>query len=605
MRKCLHLFPLEPFDRTLHARVVRAVLRPIRATVNGVWSVHCFVYRSARSVLTILAPAALHKQFRALTRRVGGASLALIRGLSSSLYRGSLRFSQRKSNALQRTFLLADLGATLLVGYFRDGLGHPGSFERIDHYDFKSWLLRHGAHPHTVGSALITTWYDAVIAYEDGDKGKPTCSAGVVVLCMLRALLSYKGAFAYQMRAEVGDSYIAPIVKALEVSGVRFHFYSRVKNIVVSAADRRVQRVTLGVQCEGHGPRAEFVEVPDHEFPLRPGRKAWPSAPLCPACKDVQPPLDSYYCQHEVEVRTIHARRDSGSELRRGAGVSDDPASDEAFDYLVAALPLGVMQDVLVEQDLSSVAATEAHWARCFENIRHTESQALRMWFNVPLQPSSDSGSLGWEQDPPILSGYDWPHSTWEDNSQAIHIHNFREDPPHAIATVFGPLATSKGASIRERAHFDAQWQAAKAARDQFIDRSLLRLWPGLDLTPDVPLPEGDVKGQADLRINWNAFIDLKSRERRDRFEWQHMAVNVGPNESYVQAAPGTLRYRLRADESGYSNLFLAGDWTRTGIDVGCVEGAVIAGLKAAGAISGENVAIIGGDDFDFGTVLR
>jgi uncharacterized protein with NAD-binding domain and iron-sulfur cluster len=55
-----------------------------------------------------------------------------------------------------------------------------------------------------------------------------------------------------------------------------------------------------------------------------------------------------------------------------------------------------------------------------------------------------------------------------------------------------------------------------------------------------------------------------------------------------------TLQHRLRADESGYSNLYLAGDWTRNGTEIGCVEGAVKSGLFAAIAICGEG-SVIGG----------
>ena len=52
---------------------------------------------------------------------------------------------------------------------------------------------------------------------------------------------------------------------------------------------------------------------------------------------------------------------------------------------------------------------------------------------------------------------------------------------------------------------------------------------------------------------------------------------------------PGTARYRLAADGSGYENLVLAGDWTRTDWNVGCIEAAVSSGINAAAAIEGGN----------------
>jgi len=42
------------------------------------------------------------------------------------------------------------------------------------------------------------------------------------------------------------------------------------------------------------------------------------------------------------------------------------------------------------------------------------------------------------------------------------------------------------------------------------------------------------------------------------------------------------VRDRLAADESGVDHLVLAGDWTRNGIDGGCVEAAIRSGMQAA-----------------------
>jgi uncharacterized protein with NAD-binding domain and iron-sulfur cluster len=44
----------------------------------------------------------------------------------------------------------------------------------------------------------------------------------------------------------------------------------------------------------------------------------------------------------------------------------------------------------------------------------------------------------------------------------------------------------------------------------------------------------------------------------------------------------------LRPDESGYDNL-AAGDWTDSGMNAGCIEAAVLSGLKAANALLGRH----------------
>lgn len=83
------------------------------------------------------------------------------------------------------------------------------------------------------------------------------------------------------------------------------------------------------------------------------------------------------------------------------------------------------------------------------------------------------------------------------------------------------------------------------------------------------------------------------------------MVANVGPNESYIACLPGTLRYRIRPHESGFANLFVAGDWTRNGFEIGTVEAAVASGLKAAKALSGLPITIIAEHDLERGIGLR
>jgi hypothetical protein len=435
----------------------------------------------------------------------------------------------------------------------------------------------------TVNSALITTWYDAVIAYEHGNKEKANTSAGVCVHAMLRSLLTYKGAFAYQMRAEVGDSYIAPIVRALELLNVKFHFYHRVKQVVTDARSREVTRIVLARQSNEPCNGAEFIDVEVWKKGRVVGtRKAWPAAPLRPIdTKPGEPPIDSYYSTRETGRITLNRRTVPG----------DENSGD--FDFVVSALPIGVVDDVLVDEGGQRLSAVPGRWKDCHTHVQSTESQAIRMWFSVPLGPQKVRGkSLGWRHDPPILSGYKWPHSTYEDNSQAVDVHGFPEgEELHAIGTVFGPLETGPH-DVRSIAHEKAQRAHAERAAAEFMNKGMLELWPGLE----SPL--------GSKQVDWSCFVDLTGEQGPLRFKWQHVSVNVGPTEAYVMCFHKTLKHRLRADESGFRNLYLAGDWTRNGVDVGTVEGAVISGLKAAQAISGVENPIVGRYDFDRGTLF-
>jgi uncharacterized protein with NAD-binding domain and iron-sulfur cluster len=78
------------------------------------------------------------------------------------------------------------------------------------------------------------------------------------------------------------------------------------------------------------------------------------------------------------------------------------------------------------------------------------------------------------------------------------------------------------------------------------------------------------------------------------RFDFQFWRANIDPTERYVMAPANSTRHRLKASESGFDNLILAGDWIYNGLNVGSVEGAVMGGKLAANAVSGQRVTVYG-----------
>ena len=85
----------------------------------------------------------------------------------------------------------------------------------------------------------------------------------------------------------------------------------------------------------------------------------------------------------------------------------------------------------------------------------------------------------------------------------------------------------------------------------------------------------------------WQLLVGVNGHRGAAALETQHVSVNIDPSDRYVQSVPGSDRYRLRSDESGYDNLVLAGDWTDSGMNAGCIEAAVMSGLQAANALLG------------------
>jgi hypothetical protein len=120
-----------------------------------------------------------------------------------------------------------------------------------------------------------------------------------------------------------------------------------------------------------------------------------------------------------------------------------------------------------------------------------------------------------------------------------------------------------------------------RATAASWLDSNAGQLWP-------------EAKGPGGRGFDWGALADPGEREGEARLRAQYLRANVAPSERYVLSLPGTGRYRLAPGESGFENLALAGDWTANGFNLGTIEAATISGRKAAQALCGEPVRIIG-----------
>jgi uncharacterized protein with NAD-binding domain and iron-sulfur cluster len=121
----------------------------------------------------------------------------------------------------------------------------------------------------------------------------------------------------------------------------------------------------------------------------------------------------------------------------------------------------------------------------------------------------------------------------------------------------------------------------AKRTALDFLETSTKALWPKVS--------DAETGG-----LVWNVLVDPQGREGKQRFDAQYWCANVDPSDRYVLSVKGSTQYRLKTDESGFANLYLAGDWTYNGINLGCVEAAAVSGLQAGRALGGYPKIIYG-----------
>ena len=446
----------------------------------------------------------------------------------------------RRDQAARRLWQAAGLVLTCARGAARDGLlTDPDGFAAIDHLDFREWLAGHGASPETLDSPLVRGMYDLVFAYEGGDQERPRFAAGLGLFLASKLFFEYRGSIFWKMRAGMGEVVFAPLYQALRGRGVRFEFFSRVDRLHLSADRRSIAAVTTGPPGAARGQRRG----------------------LRPAGHRARPAVFSRPAPAGAAVR--------GARRRPGVALGGSPRRGT--------------------QD-----ADRRHGLR----RRHPGYVARHGAAHRPGDPRRLTAMAA--------DGQQCPHGGHPGGAAVA--------PPHGAPTSARRTAPRRSAASRRRSRptprWDTCWNTRSGPKTAARGPSRYLCGPLADEAARQPGEAaavvrrhaaeflerlgGDVWPQAvDATggFRWDVLADdgglRRARQGRARLDAQYWTANVDPSDRYVQSPPGSAIHRLRADEAGYQNLFLAGDWTNCGLNAGCIEAAVLSGLQAANAVRG------------------
>jgi uncharacterized protein with NAD-binding domain and iron-sulfur cluster len=441
---------------------------------------------------------------------------------------------------LRRAWQYISLTVALLRGLVADGVLAGVPLAELDDEDYLDWIRRHGAAPEAVDGALLRAMYDMCFAYVDGDTSRPSFGAGSAVLLAVKMALEYKGGIFWKMCAGMGDVVFAPLYQALRQRGVDFEFFHRVDALHISPDRETIDEISVGRQAW----LAAGVERYEPLVRVR-GLPCFPAAPLVEQLADAdgieQQPLESHGCTWPDAERRV---------LRRGTD----------YDVAVLAIPVGMAHVICRE-----LIDDRPEWREMTDNVATVATQAFQIWLRE-AEPA-----LGWPHPGTTMSGYTDPFDTWASMPQLIDAEDWpADDRPAAIAYFCGVLAAPAPATTAGNP--DGCHDRVREGARTFLDRNLRHLLPG---------------AVTDSGFRWDLLCGRDGRTGPAAFDSQFWTANVDPSDRYVQALPGTGRYRLRSDESGYDNLFLAGDWTDSGLNAGCIEAAALSGLQAANAVLG------------------
>jgi uncharacterized protein with NAD-binding domain and iron-sulfur cluster len=454
---------------------------------------------------------------------------------------------------LRRIYEIVDLTLTCVRGSIRHGLvSHPDGFDAINDYDWREWLRMNGASERAMNSSFLHSLYNIGFAFEDGDMERPAAAAGDALRCAVRAFLTYRGSFFWKMRTGMGDAIFAPFYEVLLRRGVRFEFFHRLENVCLSPpvdGERpHVAALEFDVQAEmkDGGPYRPLVDVD--------GVPCWPAGPDWDQLRDGERlraegvEFESWWDRHHVGQRTLEVERD--------------------FDLVVLGVGIGAIPYVAGE-----LVERVPGWDLMVRKVKTTATQAFQLWLSEPVE------TLGWDDAPVNLTQVPGDFETWADMRQLIADERFVVEPK-ALGYFCSSLHTPPELPSRDEVTYPADQR--KRVRDSAIhslNHGVGAVWPG---------------AVRDGRFRWELVVDPAGRTPEEigdgdvaRFETQFWTANVNPSDRYVLFVPGSSRYRISPLDDSVDNLTISGDWTACGLNVGCVEAAVMSGRLAAHALSG------------------
>ena len=448
------------------------------------------------------------------------------------------------------------IGVTVARGFLTDDLPRRG-LSVIDDEEFTGWLERHSCFADTAAgdpngtafrSAPVRAFYDAAFGFAGGDTLRPNIAAGVALRSILKIAFQYEKAILFQMQAGMGDTVFTPLYQVLRRRGVKFQFFTRATALHLTPDKTAISGIDLSRQVTlKTGAYEPLFAVKELD--------CWPSRP---------------FFEQIVEGEALEA---SGSNLEHydsgwsDCGGTQTLVAGQDFDRVVLAIPLPCLTDLCRE-----LIAASDRWQAMMAHVTSCQTLAMQLWF------APDRAGMGLPIDPAIIGAFQEPWSSITDFSHLIA----REDWPTAATP--GYLTYSCGvvpdtSPSNEMRALEAVFASAKG----FLKADAPIIWPGT-----ANLATGAFR--FDLLCGDGANPD-------DRLRGQYLRANVDVSELYVQSTAGTIGYRMKAGESEFANLVLAGDWTDNGLNIGSIEGCALSGLQASRVISGHPHHIPGEKD--------
>jgi uncharacterized protein with NAD-binding domain and iron-sulfur cluster len=247
------------------------------------------------------------------------------------------------------------------------------------------------------------------------------------------------------------------------------------------------------------------------------------------------------------------------------------------FDKVIFGISAGGVQQLCPQL----VARSPAMQASC-TYVKTAATQAYQVWL------TKDIDHLGWQDfgrdhQEPVLTGFSEPFDTWGPMDQVLCREAWPPgNAPKQVSYFCSALPAKDYPPPGDHAYPVRMAAQVKASAVNQLKHHIHALWPAVATVAD---------------FDWPTLYDPGGATGEKRFDSQYWRANVDPSERYVLSVVNSTQHRLATDGTGFRNLYVTGDWIKTGINAGCVEAATMAGMQTSRAISGYPQAIAGTKD--------
>ncbi|MEN8375309.1 MAG: NAD(P)-binding protein [Gemmatimonadota bacterium] len=478
----------------------------------------------------------------------------------------------RPASPLHLLWEMMEIAAAVFRGITNPkyGILKDWDLNRIDGYELLEWLVENGA-PEVVGEVMVKpgitaarqpalrALYDLAFAYE---KTKDTMvanfAAGTALRVMIRTAATYKEAVLFEMQSGMGEVIVSPIYLVLKDRGVKFELFRKVRRLELSEDKNLIQRVHMDRQVDYVDGSYDPIFYSEQGIPCWPSEPFWDRIVDGAAMKDAEVNWESSWNQWP-------AAGDETIELGRD------------FDDVVLGISLGVFkklnEDPSMCQELMDASPA---FAAMTDGLGLVPTEANQLWMTRTLK------RLGWTHAKPAAVGAVEPIDIWADMSQVLAYEQWRQgEGPKSLHYLCGPLNTwDFAAPSADAAVPDRALRQVSDLVGGWLERNAKDIWPDAVT--------------ATSEFDWDVLF-APGATGRAKLDAQYLRANVDPTECCVTSVRGSTRVRLWAHESGFDNLYLSGDWARSGLNTAGVESAIMAGLEASKAICGHPETIVGG----------